>query len=213
MNKLKTTIRNYGKKNLTEASCPSDPINLFTEWLNDAMQHEPYEPNAMTVATVDKQGFPSARILLLKDVGPEGFVFFTNYDSAKGQEIATNSRLALTFWWPATERQVRVQGIAEKTSVDVSSDYFQTRSKESKIGAHVSNQSQVIANREVLDKQFSQLQAVYTNTNEIPRPEHWGGYQIKPMKIEFWQGGPHRLHDRICYEKVENNWKIYRLAP
>lgn len=213
MKTLKNTLRNYGRTKLTEADCPADPIVLFTTWLNEALQHEPYEANTMTLATVDGHGKPCARIVLLKEVATAGFTFFTNYESAKGRQLAINPHAALVFWWQGSERQVRVQGIVEKTSAQVSSDYFQSRSKDSKIGAHVSNQSQIIAGREELQQRFTQMQADYVDTDEIPRPAHWGGYIVKPVEIEFWQGGAHRLHDRICYKMADGQWKLYRLAP
>lgn len=213
MTELKSTIRNYNRASLSESICPNDPITLFETWLEEALKTEQFEPNAMTLATVDQSGHPTARIVLLKDVSAAGFTFFTNYHSTKAAAIAANPFAALVFWWPVTERQVRIEGSVTKTSATTSSDYFQCRSKEAKLGAHASDQSHKLASRAVLDQRFAQLQAEYANTEEIPRPEHWGGYLVTPTKIEFWQGGLHRLHDRICYTKQNDLWSFCRLAP
>lgn len=213
MTKLKSKIRHYGKTALNESGCPNDPIVLFTAWLQEAIEKEPFEPNAMTLATVNKSGQPAARIVLLKDVSEEGFTFFTNYHSAKAKEMAENSRVALLIWWPETERQVRIEGTVHKTSAEESSDYFEMRHRDSKLGAHASPQSQIIPNRAMLDQRFAELQQTYANIEVIPRPEHWGGYRVVPEKIEFWQGGLHRLHDRICYTQKNKQWSFCRLAP
>lgn len=213
MTKLKSTIRHYGKTSLTEQACPKDPIELFNQWLNEAIANEPFEPNAMTLATVDNSGQPSARIVLLKDVSELGFTFFTNYHSAKALAMADNKQVALVFWWPVSERQVRIEGSVQKTSASESSDYFAIRTRESKLGAHASPQSQIIPNRNVLDERFAELQTRYAETDDIPRPEHWGGYRVTPHKIEFWQGGLHRMHDRICYTLQNTEWSFCRLAP
>ncbi len=198
-----------------------NPFVQFAKWFEDTMRAEVLEPNAMTLATATPDGKPSARIVLLKGLEfhhPElqtgGFVFYTNYHSQKGEEMAMNPHVALCFNWLDLQRQVRIEGTITKVSDDISTEYFNSRPKLSRIGAWVSNQSKVVPNRAFLEEKFKVLSEKYADTEGVPRPEHWGGYIVKPSKIEFWQGRRSRLHDRICYTKLENEeWKIERLAP
>jgi pyridoxamine 5'-phosphate oxidase len=210
-----TDIRkDYKLKELTEASVAADPITQFGRWWEEAMASQIDEVNAMTLATVSAQGLPEARIVLLKGFDPRGFVFYTNYDSAKGQALATDPHACLVFFWKELERQVRITGSVEKTSAADSETYFHSRPHLSQIGAWASPQSKVIGGRDVLDKSF----ATYTDQfsgSVVPLPPFWGGYRVTPATIEFWQGRRSRLHDRLVYTRDEaaNAWSIHRLAP
>lgn len=205
--------KDYMLHSLNETEVAANPIDQFTIWWDDAVRSEIEEVNAMTLATVTAEGFPSARIVLLKGYTEEGFVFFTNYQSHKGQELAQNPRASLVFFWKALERQVRIEGLAEKISAADSEAYFQSRPVGSRIGAWASPQSTVIPNREVIENNVFELEKKYGN-GPVPRPEHWGGYIVKPVSIEFWQGRSSRLHDRILYTAQKDlQWKIERLAP
>jgi pyridoxamine 5'-phosphate oxidase len=205
--------KDYMLHSLNETEVAANPIDQFTIWWDDAVRSEIEEVNAMTLATVTAEGFPSARIVLLKGYTEEGFVFFTNYQSHKGQELAQNPRASLVFFWKALERQVRIEGLAEKISAADSEAYFQSRPVGSRIGAWASPQSTVIPNREVIENNVFELEKKYGN-GPVPRPEHWGGYMVKPVSIEFWQGRSSRLHDRILYTAQKDlQWKIERLAP
>ncbi|GAC1305210.1 MAG: pyridoxamine 5'-phosphate oxidase [Mucilaginibacter sp.] len=207
-------LRNeYKAASLSENESKADPIKQFDAWFSDAMEAKELEPNAMTLATATHDGRPSARIVLLKGVNENGFMFYTNYLSRKGKEITKNPLGALTFFWAGMERQVRIEGTIEKLSKEQSDRYFQSRPKNSQIGALASPQSQEIASREILEKKWSELEVEYDG-KDIPKPSFWGGYILKPRLIEFWQGRPSRLHDRILYKKIDNkNWKKVRLAP
>jgi pyridoxamine 5'-phosphate oxidase len=204
--------RDYTREALVEAKAHSDPFVQFQHWFDAAVQAELPEPNAMTLATVDPQGHPSARIVLLKDFDDRGFVLFTNYNSHKGQELSQNPQAALVFLWAELERQVRIQGSVEKISPEESDGYFYSRPHNSRLGAWASNQSEVIPNREVLDRQLEALKIEYEG-KEVPRPPHWGGFRIKPHTIEFWQGRTSRLHDRLRYRLLDGVWTIDRLSP
>ena len=205
--------KDYMLHSLNETDVAANPIDQFTTWWDDAVRSEIEEVNAMTLATVTAEGFPSARIVLLKGYTEEGFVFFTNYQSHKGQELAQNPRASLVFFWKALERQVRIEGLAEKISAADSEAYFQSRPVGSRIGAWASPQSTVIPNREVIENNVFELEKKY-GSGPVPRPEHWGGYIVKPVSIEFWQGRSSRLHDRILYTAQKDlQWKIERLAP
>ena len=205
--------KDYMLHSLSEKDVAPNPIDQFTRWWDDALNSEIEEVNAMTLATVTAEGFPSARIVLLKGYTEEGFVFFTNYESHKGKELAQNPRACLVFFWKALERQVRIEGNVEKIAAADSEAYFQSRPVGSRIGAWASPQSTVISGREVIENNVIELEKKYANTL-IPRPEHWGGYIVKPVNIEFWQGRSSRLHDRILYTAQKDlSWKIERLAP
>jgi pyridoxamine 5'-phosphate oxidase len=197
---------------LDEKLIDRDPIRQFQAWLSDAFAAKLPLAEAMTLATVSSDGRPSARMVLLKQVDQNGFVFFTNYGSAKAEQLAANPRAALVFFWPQLERQVRVEGTVSKTSVEESCEYFQTRPRESQIGAWASAQSEVIAGREVLEQRARELETFYRD-REIDCPEFWGGYRLHPESIEFWKGRIGRLHDRILYQRTPDGWAISRLAP
>jgi pyridoxamine 5'-phosphate oxidase len=203
----------YSHKTLVESEIEADPIKQFNTWWQDALEAKISEVNAMIVATASADGMPSARTMLLKGFSEKGFVFFTNYNSYKGQQLAENPKACLVFFWKELERQVRVTGLIEKTSLEENDTYFQSRPKESQVGALASPQSQVIESRQWLDDRYKKLTDQFENTT-IQRPEHWGGFLVKPVIVEFWQGRPGRLHDRIQYTILEDGgWKIERLAP
>lgn len=195
---------------LNESDVPPDPLILFGEWLDEAIEQSLPEPNAMTLATVDVSGKPSARVVLLKEVSDGGFVFFTNYNSAKGIELAANPYATLVFLWLELQRQVRVSGKVEKVAQAVSDAYFAIRPRNSQAGAVVSAQSQIISGRGDLEKQFEK---VIRQPGTIKRPSYWGGYRLMPGSLEFWQGRESRLHDRLLYTLKDNSWHIQRLAP
>ncbi len=204
--------KDYSLLALNETDIAADPIEQFSRWWNDAVRSEIHEVNAMTLATATKEGKPSARIVLLKDFDENGFVFFTNYNSRKGNELAGNPYAALTFFWKEIERQVRIEGIVEKAGAAESDAYFFSRPEGSRIGAWASPQSTVIKSRDVLEENVAKYTGEFKNS--IPRPPHWGGYRVMPLRIEFWQGRSSRLHDRISYTKTdEGSWKAERLAP
>jgi len=206
--------REYGRGALLESDVSGDPIVQFEKWFTEAEASGMLEPNAMTVATADATGKPSARTMLLKGVDSRGFVFYTNYDSRKGRELEANPRAALLFFWPALERQVRVEGTIAKTSRQESEEYFHSRPRLSQIGAWVSSpQSGVIASRKEIESRVVEMLARFM-IGRIPVPEYWRGYRLTPTTIEFWQGRPRRLHDRIVYERLsDQGWKIVRLQP
>ena len=204
---------NYTKGGLLKQDLQSNPFKQFQDWLEFALSAEVLEPNAMTLATIDERGRPVARIVLLKKVVDRGFVFFTNYSSRKGQNIATNPYASLVFWWTNIERQVRIEGKVEKIAENESDDYFHSRPIESQLGAWTSPQSDVIPDRKFLENRLVELTQEYKD-KPIPRPPHWGGYRVVPDLIEFWQGRESRLHDRLCYRlDDQGNWQIDRLAP
>jgi pyridoxamine 5'-phosphate oxidase len=199
------------KGSLSEEDVKLNPIDQFKIWFDQAQHAELPEPNAMTVASVDANGKPSARTVLIKEVTSAGFVFFTNYESRKGQALISNPHAALLFFWPELERQIRVEGSVEKLSDQESDDYFHSRPLDSRIGAWASPQSQVISGRTQLVKNAAEYALKFALNP--PRPPHWGGFRVKPEVLEFWQGRPSRLHDRIQYVLQNDQWKIQRLAP
>ncbi|HSS18640.1 MAG TPA: pyridoxamine 5'-phosphate oxidase [Pyrinomonadaceae bacterium] len=198
---------------LDENSVERNPIDLFRRWFDDALASRARLPNAMTLATATADGKPSARMVLLKQVDEEGFVFYTNYRSRKAAELESNPRAALVFYWTYLDRQVRVEGTITRVSAAESDEYFATRPRESQLGAQASPQSAVIASRKVLEESFRELEERYQE-RPVERPEHWGGYRLAPDSIEFWQSREGRLHDRIAYERqADGDWSIQRLAP
>lgn len=188
-------------------------MRQFGKWFEEAVAANHPEPNALTLSTVSADGRPSARIVLLKGIENKKFIFYTNYQSQKGKELDNNPACALTFFWPALERQVRVEGIVGRCSEETSLTYFQSRPYESQIGAWASPQSTVIANRNILEERVRQLHKKYEGKEKLPKPKQWGGFEVDPLKIEFWQGRPSRLHDRIVFTKIDGQWQIHRLAP
>jgi pyridoxamine 5'-phosphate oxidase len=204
--------KDYKLKSLLEEDVKTDPIDQFADWWHEAVKSQIEDVNAMTLATSTRDGFPSARIVLLKGFSYEGFKFFTNYLSRKGRELEENPYAALVFFWKELERQIRIEGAVEKLSKEDSEFYFKTRPVGSKIGAWASPQSTPIAGRHVIEENEIKYKAQFTE-EDIPKPPYWGGYIVKPLKIEFWQGRRSRLHDRILYTKQNSNWKIERIAP
>ena len=203
----------YLAASLSENDAHADPIKQFDKWFNEALKSDLQEPTAMTLATATHDGRPSARIVLMKGFDHNGFVFYTNYLSRKGKEIAKNPLGAIMFYWGPLERQVRIEGTIEKISKEDSIKYFNTRPRKSQMSAVISPQSQEIADREMLEKKWQEAETEF-GEDEIPKPSFWGGYILKPRLIEFWQGRRSRLHDRILYKKIDNkNWKKVRLAP
>lgn len=214
MSDLSNYRKSYEKSELLETTIPEDPMNLFHRWFYEAEDLGGIEEvNAMTVSTIGLDGFPKARVVLLKKFNEEGFIFFTNYNSEKGKALESNPNVCLSFFWHSMERQIIVKGIAEKTSDTVSDNYFDTRPDGSKLGAIVSSQSEVIPSRSFLEENLKFLETQFKN-KEILRPKHWGGYLVRPLSVEFWQGRPNRLHDRIRYQIQDDfSWKIERLSP
>lgn len=206
--------KSYEKSELTESSIKENPMEQFQKWFYEVEATDGLdEPNAMTVSTIGLDGFPKGRVVLMKKYTYEGFIFYTNYLSEKGQAIANNPSVCLSFFWPVMERQVIIKGTAEKVAENLSDGYFESRPKGSQLGAVVSNQSEVIGSREILERELEALEKQYGD-KPIERPGHWGGYLVRPISIEFWQGRPNRLHDRIRYTLQEDlDWKIERLAP
>ncbi|GAB4021265.1 pyridoxamine 5'-phosphate oxidase [Spirosoma migulaei] len=206
-------LRNeYTLSGLDTADVAPDPITQFRQWFDAALQAGVPEPNAMHLSTVTAEGRPDGRIVLLKDVSNEGFAFYTNYESRKGRELTQHPFATLTFFYPELERQIRIEGVVEKVRPEESDAYFSSRPRGSQIGAWVSHQSNVIDSRDVLEDRQRELEAQFAH-KPVPRPPYWGGFRVLPDAIEFWQGRPSRLHDRIRYKIVDGNWQIERLAP
>ena len=204
--------RNYTRYGLHESQAPDEPFSLFATWFEQAVEIETTEANAMMLATVDDAGQPHLRTLLLKGVDEQGFVLFSNYQSAKGEQLRTHPRAAMTFWWHDLERQVRIEGVIERISDEESDAYYHSRPLGSRLGAWASPQSQVIEGREVLERNLAELEVKYAEQSP-PRPPHWGGYRLRPELVEFWQGRPSRLHDRLRYRLEDSVWRRERLAP
>ncbi|ERJ18760.1 Pyridoxine-pyridoxamine 5'-phosphate oxidase protein [Salinisphaera shabanensis E1L3A] len=200
------------RRDLIEENAPVDPLALFDDWYGLAQQAAMVEPTAMTLATVDASGRPSARIVLLKGFDADGFRFYTNYLSRKGEALAAHPQAALVFWWESLERQIRIEGRVHKLDASASDAYFARRSRGSRLGAHASPQSRVIADRAELEQRVVDAEARFAE-QEVPRPEHWGGYALVPDMFEFWQARRSRLHDRLRYQRSGENWQIDRLSP
>lgn len=204
---------NYERHTLLRSDLCEDPLDFFVQWLDDALGMEEIEPNAFSLGTLDPQGFPKSRIVLLKQVVQDGFIFYTNYTSSKGTEIALNNRVSMNFLWKKIQRQVCIIGNAYKIDADQSKAYFHSRPRGSQIGAWVSNQSELLEDRSVLEEKLGMYEEKFKDLETIPYPEHWGGYLIKPIRVEFWQGRPSRLHDRFVFTRQDHRWDIDRLSP
>ncbi len=211
--KIVSLRKEYSSAFLNEEDVNQNPFKQFELWMQQAVEAEILEPHAMTVSTVSAEGKPSSRIVLLRGFNQEGFVFYTNYNSHKGNEIQQNNFACINFFWPDLERQIRIEGSISKIDQQISTAYFHSRPRESQIGAWASIQSAVIENRKVVEDAFVHFTEKFKDLEVIPKPEHWGGYNIKPTSIEFWQGRPSRLHDRLRYSLENSNWKIERLSP
>jgi pyridoxamine 5'-phosphate oxidase len=213
MNGLDSIRKEYTQTSLDIRDVNRDPVAQFEKWLQHAIEVKVPEPNAMTLSTISSGGRPSARIVLLKGVEGKKFHFYTNYQSQKGKEIDKEPACALTFFWPELERQVRIEGMASRVEESVSEKYFQSRPRGSQVGAWASPQSSIVDSRELLEARAKEIEKRYEGKLLLPKPKQWGGFAVDPFEIEFWQGRPNRLHDRIVYYKVEDNWQINRLAP
>ncbi|HTU16609.1 MAG TPA: pyridoxamine 5'-phosphate oxidase [Gemmataceae bacterium] len=211
--KIADLRKEYMWGGLSEAEMDVDPLRQFEKWFQQALAANLPEPNAMTLATAAPDGQPSARVVLLKGFNASGFTFFTNYDSRKGREIAANARAALLFFWPELQRQVRIEGTVERVTEAESDSYFRGRPLGSRLGAWASAQSEVIPSRDVLEDRVREVAERFPD-GEVPRPPHWGGFRLRPLTIEFWQGRPDRLHDRLRYRQVQpGEWRLERLSP
>jgi len=203
----------YSKASLDVSTILKDPIEQFQKWFGEALEAKVMEPNAMNLSTINDSNRPSSRIVLLKGLEQQKFIFYTNFQSAKGRELSQNPACALTFFWPELERQVRIEGMSERVDEARSEKYFQSRPRGSQIGAWTSPQCSIIDNRNILEERAAQIEKRFEGVSLLPKPNQWGGFQVDPFIIEFWQGRPNRLHDRIRFSKVDAVWKVYRLAP
>ena len=213
MEHISNIRKDYSKLKLDIDTISRDPLTQFEKWFQEALDSGIPEPNALTLSTVSEDGRPSGRIVLLKGVEKGKFVFYSNYQSQKGKELDKNPACSLTFFWAELERQVRIEGIASHAASASSEKYFQSRPRESQVGAWASPQSAIISNREILEERVKKIQEKFKGLEKLPKPKQWGGFEVEPLKIEFWQGRPNRLHDRIVFTKVDDAWKIHRLAP
>ncbi len=212
MKDISAIRKDYIKGSLSEEDVSSHPLHQFEKWWNEAIESELVEPNAMTLSTVSEHGFPSARIVLVKNFSEKGFVFYTNYESNKANDLVANNRVALLFFWKELERQVRIEGLVEKISEEESDAYFHSRPRGSQLAAWSSPQSGIISDRAALERNEAAYEEKFSGV-DVPRPGHWGGYLVKPSSIEFWQGRSSRMHDRLKYIMKEDQWQIVRLAP
>ena len=213
MKELQDLRNEYSKASLDVNEVHKNPLVQFEKWFSEAVDANVPEPNAFTLSTISEAGKPSARIVLLKGIDQNKFVFYTNYQSQKGQELERNPACALTFFWPDLERQVRIEGKAERVSESDSEKYFHSRPRGSQIGAWASPQSSIISNREILEVRATEMEKKFQGLDQLPKPKQWGGFSITPVEFEFWQGRASRLHDRIVYYLRDGNWIIHRLAP
>jgi len=213
MHSLAEIRKEYSKATLDFTNVATDPIHQFTKWFDEAINAKVLEPNAMSLATVSNDNRPSCRIVLLKGIEENKFLFYTNYQSHKGKELENNPVCALTFFWPELERQVRIEGVAGRVGENQSMEYFQSRPLGAQVSAWASPQSSIIENRTILEERVKQIEKRFEGNKVLPRPHQWGGYAVEPHMIEFWQGRENRLHDRLEYVRVEGSWKIHRLAP
>jgi pyridoxamine 5'-phosphate oxidase len=213
MHTLSKLRMEYSKASLDVTTISSNPIEQFEKWFHEALEAKVLEPNAMNLSTINEHNRPSSRIVLLKSIEQDKFLFFTNYQSTKGKELNTNPACALTFFWPELERQIRIEGTADRVDDVRSEKYFQSRPRGSQIGAWTSPQSSIIESRQILEERALQIEKKFEGLDILPKPNQWGGFQVDPFVIEFWQGRPNRLHDRLQFSKVDGKWKVYRLAP
>jgi len=213
MHNLADLRKEYSKASLDTSDVFNNPMDQFNKWFDEALKAEVLEPNAMSLATVRNDGRPTCRIVLLKGIEDGHFLFYTNYQSNKGKELENNPVCALTFFWPELERQIRIEGTVTRVDEKRSEEYFQSRPLGSQIGAWASPQSTVIESRTILEERAKQIEKRFEGKKVLPKPHQWGGFQVQPVMIEFWQGRSNRLHDRLEYIKVEGKWTIYRLAP
>lgn len=204
--------KEYSKAKLDSSMVDKNPLNQFSIWFQEAIQSKVVEPNAMHLATVNEDGQPSGRVVLLKGLVADKFQFYTNYQSQKAKDLDSNAACALTFFWHELERQIRIEGVASRVSLNQSDEYFQSRPRGSQLGAWSSPQSSIIKDRNILEERMHFMEKKFEESS-IPRPHQWGGYEVDAFMIEFWQGRPNRLHDRIRYTKVDNTWLVHRLAP
>lgn len=205
--------KDYSKASLDIHSVNEDPIAQFEKWFNEALDAKVLEPNAMNLATLSESGRPTSRIVLLKGIHDKQFLFYTNYHSQKGKELDKKPECALNFFWPELERQVRIEGVAQRVGAHMSDEYFQSRPRGSQVGAWASPQSSIIKDRDILEKRVDEIEKRFEGKKVLPRPNQWGGFAVEPFEIEFWQGRPSRLHDRLLFSKIDHSWKINRLAP
>jgi pyridoxamine 5'-phosphate oxidase len=203
----------YSRASLDVSTILPNPVDQFEKWFHEALDANVLEPNAMNLSTINDNNRPSSRIVLLKGIEQNKFIFYTNYQSSKGRELDRNPACAITFFWPELERQVRIEGTTERVDAGRSEKYFQSRPRGSQIGAWTSPQSSIIESRRILEERAIQIEKKFEALFVLPKPNQWGGYQVDPLVIEFWQGRPNRLHDRIQFVKVDGMWKIHRLAP
>jgi len=213
MDKIASIRKEYTKASLDITSVNKNPVLQFEKWFDEALQSNALEPSAMILATISATGKPSARVVLLKGISNNRFYFYTNYQSQKGQELENNPACALTFFWPELERQVRISGIAERATALESDQYFQSRPRGSQIGAWASPQSVAIKERSLLENRVKEIEERFKDEKVLPRPKQWGGYTVAPFEVEFWQGRPSRLHDRVLYTLIDGEWRINLLAP
>lgn len=213
MKALADIRKDYTKATLDSTSVDKNPIRQFEKWFDEAIKSEMTEPTAMNLATIASNGRPSSRIVLLKGIENDQFIFYTNYQSQKGKELEINPACALTFFWPDLERQIRIEGVAARVAPDISDAYFKSRPRGSQVGAWASPQSTIIKDRKILEDRVKEIEKRFEDKKVLSRPNQWGGFGVDPFEIEFWQGRSSRLHDRIVYTKVDQLWKINRLAP